>query len=131
LGFAALAATLLLGCGAPSASPVTVPIVYELYSWKEPDRREWTFSLLDNTSREKNRSEMFGPKTRLRGLEELKNSISGLLCGSTTTIVWIDSLSRRQKATGTETLSYPPQSVIDELRKYAAERGIALQAFDR
>ena len=100
--------------------------IFELYSWPSSVRGEWNFSVLYNTTRQKAGSEIFDNATSLKGLNQLKQRISKMAPGSK--ITWLGELTgadgRKQK--GTEKLAYPPDSVVDEVKKFAAARNIEI-----
>jgi len=100
--------------------------IYELYSWPSSVSGEWNFSVLYNTSRQKAASEIFHNATSFRGLNQLKQRISQMAPGSK--ITWFGVLTgadgRKQK--GTEKLAYPPDSVVQEVKKFAAARNIEI-----
>ncbi len=99
--------------------------IYELYSWPS-SVGEWNFSVLYNTSRQKAASEIFDNATSLKGLNQLKQRISQMAPGSK--ITWFGELTgadgRKQKGTGK--LAYPPDSVVQEVKKFAAARNIEI-----
>jgi hypothetical protein len=100
--------------------------IYELYSWPSSASGEWNFSVLYNTSRQKAASEIFDNATSLKGLNELRQRISQMASGSK--IMWFGELTaadgRKQKGTGK--LAYPPDSLVQEVKKFAAERNIEI-----
>ena len=100
--------------------------IFELYSWPSSVGGEWNFSVLYNTSRQKAASEVFDKDTSLKGLNQLKERISKMAPGSKVT--WLGELTdageRKQK--GTEKLTYPPDSVVEEVKKFAAARNIEI-----
>jgi len=100
--------------------------IFELYSWPSSVDGGWNFSVLYNTSRQKAGSEIFDKATSLKGLNQLKQRISKMAPGSK--ITWLGELTgadgRKQK--GTEKLAYPPDSVVDEVKTFAAMRHIEI-----
>jgi hypothetical protein len=71
-------------------------------------------------------SEIFDNATSLKGLNQLKQRISQMAPSSK--ITWFGELTeaggRKQKGTGR--LAYPPNSVVQEIKKFAAERNIEI-----
>lgn len=99
--------------------------LYELYSWQTSKRRDWFFSVLYNTRREKSVREVFDKKTALKGVDQLKRKISELPAGSK--ILWLSQLTANgQKQKGSERLRYPPTNVIEEITRYAQSRNIQM-----
>jgi len=99
-------------------------VLYELYSWKSADG--WNFNILYNTNRQKTVKEVFDPKKVVRGLDELKRRVSEMPAGSQ--IEWFDRLTLGGvKVKGSESLDYPPEEVISEVRSYAQGRGIEIK----
>jgi hypothetical protein len=102
-----------------------VPMGYELYSWQAPSGH-WNFSVLYNTSSEKTVKEVFNPKTVLHGLTRLKQKLRKLPSGAT--VFWLDRIpsGTGPKAKGSESLSYPPPELIQEIRNYAEEHKVKI-----
>jgi hypothetical protein len=96
----------------------TTPIYYELYSWQDSGSREWSFSIMYNTNRQKTVKEVFDKKKVREGLDQLKLTISGIPKGSV--IVWLDRLTLAGgKLKGSERLRYPSDEIVSEIRRYA------------
>jgi len=111
--------------GAGQESPP--PIYYELYSWKDSKTGEWNFSLLYNTNRNKTVKEVFNKRRVLRGVDNLKVRLSVIPRGSH--VVWFDQLTfNGAKAKGSEALAYPPEGIVNEVRRYARSRNIEVVA---
>ena len=110
--------SLLAGCGAASsASPVT-PLDesmkgYELYSWQ--DGNTWRFSLLTGTNREKSLDEIKSADVVLSDVEALEAALQQMPAGQYVT--W----------SSRETLSFPPQEIIEQVEKACEEQGLILQ----
>ena len=107
----------LTGCGAPSASPAT-PFAesmkgYELYSWQ--DGNTWRFSLLTGTNREKSLDEIKSADVVLSDVEALEAALQQMPAGQY--ITWSSK----------ETLSFPPQEIIEQVEKACEEQGLILQ----
>ena len=106
----------LSGCGAASrSSPAPFPESmkgYELYSWQ--DGNQWYFSLLVGTNREKTLEEIKAEKTALRGVEALTSALEQMPEGQY--ITW----------SSRETLSFPPEDVIEQVENVCTERGLIL-----
>jgi hypothetical protein len=114
---ALLCGPLLAGCGAASETPAT-PFAesmkgYELYSWQ--DGSTWKFSLLVGTNREKNLDEIKSASAVLSGVEALKAALQQMPAGQY--ITWSSK----------ETLSFPPQDIIEQVEKVCEEQGLILQ----
>ena len=96
---------------------------YELYSWKTEEK--WNFSVLSITDRQKSVQEVLDPKKALRGIEVLKQRISEMPVSSR--IVWFDRLTLGGvKVKGSESLGYPPEETVSEIRQYAQLRDIEI-----
>lgn len=107
----------LAGCGAASASPAT-PLAesmkgYELYSWR--DGNTWKFSLLVGTNREKSLHEIKSADVVLSSVDALETALQQIPAGQY--ITW----------SSRETLSFPPQDIIEQVEKVCEERGLILQ----
>jgi len=90
------------------------PKGYELYSW--PDSKGgWNFCILYGTNREKVTEEVFSEKTLLRGLDQLKREIRDLPAGAQ--VFWVSRIpsGTGPRAKGSESLTYPPQNIRDEV----------------
>jgi hypothetical protein len=97
---------------------------YELYSWPDSNGG-WNFCMLYTTNRQKTAEEVFNAKTAMHGLNEIKRKMSELPKGSR--IVWFDRLTLAgAKVKETETLQYPPNEIVEELKRWAAKREIKL-----
>lgn len=108
--------SLLSGCRADSTSPAT-PFVesikgYELYSWQ--DGKQWNFSLLVGTNREKKLDEIKSAKTVLRGVDALTSALEQMPEGQY--ITW----------SSRETLSFPPEDIIEQVEKVCEYRRLIL-----
>src|SRR5207247_3670958 len=105
------------GNGGPSTSST-----FELYSWRA-ERGEWLFSMFHaTTSRRRIVDEVVAKDRILKGTSRLKRKIAGLPPGST--IVWADS--HAVEGDGRERFTYPEQTVIREIRRFADDRNIKI-----
>jgi|SRR5580698_1887672 hypothetical protein len=96
---------------------------YELYSWQTTPGSGWNFSVFYNTDRNKTVKEVFDKKVVLSGVDQLKLKIVDMPEGSH--IIWFDRLTiNGAKARGSERLQYPPQELVQEIRRYAQTRNI-------
>jgi hypothetical protein len=109
-------ASLASACGAASESPAT-PFAesmkgYELYSWQEGGT--WKFSLLVGTNREKR-------------LEEIK-STDAIFSGVDALMAALEQMPEGQYITWSsrETLSFPPEEIIEQVEKICEEQGLIL-----
>ena len=110
--------SLLAGCGAASSAPPATPFAesmkgYELYSWQEGN--SWKFSLLTGTNREKSLDEIKSADVVLSGVEALEAALQQMPAGQYLT--WSSK----------ETLSFPPQDIIERVEKACEEQGLILQ----
>ena len=116
-----------MGPGQGTGREIPLRIYYELYSWKDSRTGEWNFSLLYNTNRNKTVREVFNKRRALRGLDMLKVRLSGIPKGSC--VVWFRELTfNGVRAKGSEALGYPPEGIINEVRRYAQSRDIEVVA---
>jgi hypothetical protein len=116
-------ASLLCATEPARAGGAVVP-TYELYSWQGP-KGGWNFRLLYTTNRQKTVQEVFSKKNTIHGVQQLKTRLSRLPLHSS--IVWFDRLTLSGKRVkGSESLKYPPDDVIEELKEYAAKRKIEI-----
>ena len=100
---------------------------YELYSWHAPDG-SWNFCLLHSPSgRYIQGEEVFTKRLLLGGVSELNRKISKLPVGAT--IYWLDRILpvTDRKAKESQSLSYPPENVIEQIRRYAEARHVDVQ----
>ncbi len=108
--------SLLTACGAvsqPSATPFPESMKgYELYSWQEGS--QWRFSLLVGTNREKTLDEIKAEETILRGVDALTSAFEQMPAGQY--IIW----------SSRETLSFPPEDIIEQIEKSCEEQGLIL-----
>jgi hypothetical protein len=112
-----LVGSLLTGCGAASESPAT-PFAesmkgYELYSWQ--DGSTWKFSLLVGTNREKSLDEIKSADVVVSGVDALETALQQMPAGQY--ITWSSK----------ETLSFPPQDIVEQVENVCEERGLILQ----
>jgi hypothetical protein len=108
----------------PQSNQEKPPLTYQLYSW-EGANGGWNFSVLHDTNRQKAVSEVFNPKATLKGLDQLKHKLSDMPKGSR--VVWFDRLTLGGvKVKGSESLKYPPDQVVAEIKQFAQERNIEI-----
>jgi hypothetical protein len=109
---------LLAGCAAASSASPATPFAesmkgYELYSWQ--DGHTWRFSLLTGTNREKSLDEIKSADVVLSDVEALEAALQQMPSGQY--ITWSSK----------ETLSFPPQDIIEQVEKTCEEQGLILQ----
>jgi len=110
--------SLLAGCGAASSESPATPFAasmkgYELYSWQ--DGNTWRFSLVTGTNREKSLDEIKSADVVLSDVEALAAALQQMPAGQY--ITWSSK----------ETLSFPPQEIIEQVEKACEEQGLILQ----
>jgi len=106
--------------------PVTE--IYELYCWQTP-QAVWQFVLLPNTSRDKTVDEVFNNPAALTGVETLRRRLDTLQMGAQIVVVTeLGAPGRLGPASGSERLRIPPRRILDDLRKTASRRRIAIDA---
>lgn len=106
----------------PQSSQENPGPAFQLYSWGDANG-DWNFSILPDTNRQKTVAEVFNPKVTLKGLEQLKRKLSAMPTGSH--VVWFDRLTLGgAKVKGSESLKYPPDQVVAEIRQHAQTRSI-------
>lgn len=114
--FAILFGALLSGCvtaSQPTATPLGESMKgYELYSWQ--DGREWKFSLLVGTNREKTLDEIKSADAVLPNVEALKTKLEEIPAGQYVT--WSSK----------ETLSFPPSDIIGQVEQTCKDEGLIL-----
>ncbi len=116
--------------------PTTLPHSmkgYELYSWQQGT--DWYFTLFTGTNRSKAFDEIIAPenqvdpagliKITVAGLEQVQQVIRLLPAGEVLTWGGMDLTG--QVPAGTVYLTYPPQSMIDEIQKTCQEQQVTLQ----
>lgn len=114
--FILLIGILLAGCGA-SSQPTATPFPesmkgYELYSWQ--DGKQWKFSLLVGTNRQKTLDEIKSADIVLSGVDELTSTLEKIPTGQY--ITW----STR------ETLSFPPEDILKQVEQTCKDEGLIL-----
>lgn len=120
----------------PSALPSALPKSakgYELYSWQNGS--DWNFTLITGTNRTKSFEEIIAPENTLSsdgfvklsvtGIEEIKNVLSLLPAGEQ--VFWAGMDLTGQVPSGTVYLTFPAQSMINDLTRFCAQRKISLQ----
>ena len=89
---------------------------YELYEWQ--DDRQWYFSLLIGTNREKTLEEIQSPDSALQGFEELRLAVVGIPSGQYVTWSPLD------------TAEFPPENVIESVEQLFEDHGLKLTIVD-
>ena len=108
--------SLISACGSATEPPAT-PFAesmkgYELYSWQEGG--QWKFSIMVGTNREKSLEEIKSAATVFSGVEELTAALERMPEGQYVT--W----------SSRETLSFPPDEIIEQVEKICEEQGLIL-----
>src|SRR5689334_19812036 len=103
-----LAAMCAYGATGDQRIVATVPLTFELYSWRSAGSSDWQCALLYNTSRLKQPEEIFDRKHQLGGIGALEKAIAAAPPKST--IYWFGQLVGLdgKPLKGTEALAYPP-----------------------
>jgi hypothetical protein len=117
-----------LGSSDPLQKP---PMGYELYSWQGPNG-SWNFCLAPSPSGVNIQADqVFDKKFLLRGVSRLNQEISMLPIGAT--IYWLDHIipETGPNAKASQSLSYPPVTIIEQVRQYAEIRHIEVQMLRR
>ena len=123
----------LAGCdeGRTALAPASLPPSmkgYELYSWKSG--QTWVFKLMVGTNRLKTLDEVMsdragaGTAVSARGVEELTAALGQL--PDDAQVVWRGPEALERMGIGPGDLALPPQTVIDEIKAYAEQAGVAL-----
>jgi hypothetical protein len=108
----------------PQSGEQKAPLTYQLYSWEDTSSG-WNFCVLHDTNRQKTVAKVFSPKATLKGLDQLKRKLSEMPEGSR--LVWFDRLTvGGVKVKGSESLKYPPDEVVAQVRQYAQARNIEI-----
>ncbi len=112
-------ASMSYGVAQPSGSVSATPPTFLLYSWQD-SKGVWNFSLFSGfISRELLKREVLNHKIALTGVEKLKLKMLQLQPGST--LIWYDSVLNHGQF---ESLGYPPDDVIQEIRGFARDHRI-------
>jgi hypothetical protein len=85
---------------------------FELYSWEQD--RQWCFSLLIGTNREKTMEEIQSPEATLQGMEELQADLASIPSGQY--ITW----------SAFDPLAFPPEDLIQQVVEFCTEHGLKL-----
>lgn len=120
----------------PSALPSSLPKSlkgYELYSWQNGG--DWNFTLITGTNRSKSFDEIIAPENTLSadgfvkisvtGIDEIKKVLSLLQGGEQ--VFWAGMDLSDQVPGNTIYLTFPPQSVIDDLTRFCQQHKVTLQ----
>ena len=108
----------------PSGFADARPRLYELYSWRQSDGI-WRFSVVPSPSGVNTPADaVFDKKSVLIGIEKLKLKISELPASSR--VLWMDRIAsvESSKAPGNTTLAYPPEAVVEQVKRYAQKKHI-------
>jgi hypothetical protein len=118
-----------------STLPETLPRSmkgYDLYSWQTGE--VWNFTLITGTNRTKSFEEIITPvnsvsadgfvDVSVTGVEALKELFKRLPPGEA--ILWGGMDLSGQVAAGTVYLTFPPQSMLDEMKAYCTSLGLSL-----
>ena len=100
--------------------------MYELYSCHQPGGN-WNFCLLPSPSGPNvTPDQVFSRQCRVRGVSDLKKRILDL--PSQSTILWLDRFTGTGQRTGKSgTLSYPPPSIVGELKQAVKSHKMKLE----
>ena len=102
-------------------------MAYELYSWPDSSAG-WNFCLAPSPSGVYMTAEqIFGKKSTIRGVGELNQRVSQLPGG--TTIYWLERIppDADPKTKDSKSLRYPPEDVIQQVRRHAQLRDVRIQ----
>jgi hypothetical protein len=108
--------SLTSACASTSEPPAT-PFAesmkgYELYSWQEGG--QWKFAIMVGTNREKSLEEIKSADTTFSGVDALTTALQNMPQGQY--ITWSSK----------ETLSFPPEEIIEQVQKICEEQGLIL-----
>jgi hypothetical protein len=93
---------------------------YDLYCWPT-DSKNWNFSLLDNSvNRNRTVEEIQDRKNKVSGLDNLKSRLSKLPAKTDILLLSVPNQSYSKN-------SYFPQTILNELRQFAAGKDLTLQ----
>jgi len=96
-------------------------IIYELYSWRDTNG-EWCFSVLGMTERAKLAEEIFDKDLSIQGVATLKRKISKMPL--TTKLIWMKNPWKGTSVKGTESVVWPPEGTMNEIKQFAATKHI-------
>jgi hypothetical protein len=110
------------GCSA-EAPRATRPMFkgVELYSWVDPDTRNWRFALLPGTNRDKTSSEILTAPDRAQSVGELRTRISSYAQGEQ--IFWLVPQGSN--------FALPPHATVNDIISHAAAIGVSIQVLRR
>jgi hypothetical protein len=103
------------------ARPHSATITYELYSWQKAGE-VWCFSILTMTDRAKSAEEIFDKHQMVCSVASLKQKISRMSRG--TQLVWMKNPYEGTTIRGTESVVWPPEDIMNEVKKFAATRHV-------
>lgn len=105
---------------------------YELYSWQSND--EWYFTLITGTNRVKSLEEIqSGEDTvstdgwvriSVKGVDAIKSVLGRL--PQHEEVFWLSGQQLEQAETQTQPVTFPPQQIVDDIRQYCEQQGVAL-----
>jgi hypothetical protein len=101
--------------------PHSVTIVYELYSWQQISG-QWCFSILTMTDRAKTAEDIFDKRQTIYGTAKLKQNISKM--PRNTQLVWMKNPWEGTSVKGTESVVWPPDEIMNEVKRFAATRHV-------
>jgi hypothetical protein len=103
-----------------------VPMDYELYSWPGTGG-DWNFCVRPNTNSEATVEQVFNKRTVLRSVAQLERRISELPAGAK--VYWVDRIpsGKGPRAKGSESLTYPPADIRNQVRKYAEKHHVEVE----
>ena len=114
--FAILLGSVLSGCGTasqPAATPLAESMKgYELYSWQ--DGKQWKFSILVGTNREKTLDEIRSSEVVLSSVDELQSRLEEIPAGQY--ITWSSK----------ELFSLPPDDILKQIQQTCEDEGLIL-----
>jgi len=103
------------------AGPHSATINYELYSWHKANG-VWCFSVLTMTDRAKSADEIFEKQHTVCSVANLKQKISRM--SRRTQLVWMKNPYEGTSIKSTESVVWPPEEIMNEVKKFAATRGV-------
>ena len=92
---------------------------FEIYSWSTGSK--WHYSILPGTNRNKVAAEVTETGITLTDFTQLESALGKLAPAAD--VFWYNKVADKA---GSHHFSYPPQAVVDAVKKYAARRQIKL-----
>jgi hypothetical protein len=138
-----IVALVLSACTPPVRTPTPSAIVatplphsakgYELYSWQAND--QWHFALVTGTNRAKSLEEIISNENTVtsdgwvgigvQGVDAIQNVLSGL--PQHEEILWVGKQWLEQAQVQADSITLPPQEIIDVVQGYCKRSGLELQ----